>query len=100
MPGKYIFFRKFVEIIAINAHIYALLKNYWRIINMTNDPIVNEVRKIRLENAKKFKFDIRALVEDARQREKKTSRKIVSFCLDLVDKPHNKKIQPAGSARG
>jgi hypothetical protein len=45
---------------------------------MCEDPIVAEVRKHRQARAAKFKYDIRAMIEDARKREKKSGHKIVS----------------------
>ena len=45
---------------------------------MWEDPIVAEVRKHRLKRAAKFKYDIRAMVEDARKREKKSGHPIAS----------------------
>jgi hypothetical protein len=45
---------------------------------MWNDPIVAEVRKIRQKIAAKFKYDIRAIAEDARKRERKSGHPIVS----------------------
>jgi len=38
---------------------------------MREDPIVEEVRKRREENAARFEFDVRAVAEDARKRESK-----------------------------
>ena len=45
---------------------------------MWEDPIVAEVRKIREKLAAKFHYDIRAICEDARKREKKSGHPIVS----------------------
>jgi hypothetical protein len=45
---------------------------------MKDDPIVAEVRKWRQKNAAKFNYDIRAIAEDARKREKKSGHPIVS----------------------
>ena len=45
---------------------------------MRDDPIVAEVRKIRQKIAAKFNYDIRAMAEDARKREKKSGHPIVS----------------------
>ena len=45
---------------------------------MWEDPIVAEVRKHRQTRAAKFKYDIRAMVEDARKRERKSGHPIVS----------------------
>lgn len=40
------------------------------------DPIVEEVRKHRQENAAKFGYDVRAIAEDARKHEKAGSHRI------------------------
>jgi hypothetical protein len=45
---------------------------------MRNDPILEEVRKHRREQAERFQFDIRAIAEDARRREKKSGHKLVT----------------------
>jgi hypothetical protein len=47
---------------------------------MYKDPIVEEVRKYRDENARKFGYNIRAIAEDARKRERASGHKLVSFC--------------------
>jgi hypothetical protein len=46
---------------------------------MWKDEIVEEVRRIREENAAKFDHDIDAIVADARRRQQESGRKIVSF---------------------
>ena len=45
---------------------------------MRDDPIVAEVRKHRQMRAAKFKYDIRAMVQDARKRERKGWHPMVS----------------------
>jgi len=45
---------------------------------MREDPIVDEVRKRREENAKRFDFDVRAIAEDARKREQSSSHPLVT----------------------
>jgi len=45
---------------------------------MWDDPIVAEVRKHRQMRAAKFKYNIRAMIEDARKRERKSGHPIVS----------------------
>jgi hypothetical protein len=47
---------------------------------MYKDPIVEEVRKYRQENARRFGFSVRAIAEDARKRERTSGHKLVSFC--------------------
>ena len=41
------------------------------------DPIVEEVRRIRYERAAKFGFDMDAVAEDARTREKSSGRELL-----------------------
>ena len=48
---------------------------------MWKDPIVQEVRKIRETNAKKFNYNINDIVIDARKRQKASIRRIVSFAM-------------------
>lgn len=43
------------------------------------DPIVAEVRKIRDEHAKKFKYDLHAICEDIKQKEKNCKHPVVSL---------------------
>jgi hypothetical protein len=45
---------------------------------MWKDPIVAEVRKIREKIAAKFNYDINAICEDARKRERKSGHPIAS----------------------
>ena len=45
---------------------------------MRDDPIVAEVRKHREKRAAKFKYDIRAMIEDARKRQRKSGHPVVS----------------------
>jgi hypothetical protein len=46
---------------------------------MREDPIVEEVRRYREERAAKFGYDLRAIAEDARKRQRESGRKVVSF---------------------
>jgi hypothetical protein len=46
---------------------------------MWKDPIVEEVRKIRHEHAKRFNFDLRAIVDDLRKQQEHSGRKYVRF---------------------
>ena len=43
------------------------------------DPIVEEVRKVKEALAAKFNFDVRAILADARKREKRHGKRLVSF---------------------
>jgi len=46
---------------------------------MWKDPIVQEVRRVREAHAAQFGYDIRAIVEDARKRQKTSKHRVVSF---------------------
>ena len=48
---------------------------------MWKDEVVEEVRRIREENAAKFNYDLKAILDDARKRQKLSGRKAVSFEL-------------------
>jgi len=43
------------------------------------DPIVEEIRRIRHEHASKFHFDLDAIFEDLREKERKSGRNTVSL---------------------
>lgn len=43
------------------------------------DPIVEEVRKIRQEHASRFNFDLRAICEDLKEKQKKWGDRLVSL---------------------
>jgi len=46
---------------------------------MFTDPIVEEVRNARQRHAKRFDYDLKKIVEDLKEREKRADRRIVSF---------------------
>lgn len=46
---------------------------------MWKDPIVEEVRKIRHQHAKRFNYDLRAIVDDLRKQQEQSGRKYVKF---------------------
>jgi hypothetical protein len=46
---------------------------------MRDDPIVEEVRRVREEYAKQFDYDVRAMADDLRKREQQHSNRLVSF---------------------
>lgn len=46
---------------------------------MWNDPIVEEVRKVRDEHAKKFNYDLEAIAADLRKQQKAGKRKFVTL---------------------
>ena len=43
------------------------------------DPLIQEIRRIKEANAAKHGFNIRAMVEDMRRREKLSGRKVVTL---------------------
>lgn len=43
------------------------------------DTIVEEVRHAREKHAAKFRFDLKAIVDDAKRRQWQSGRKVVSF---------------------
>ena len=42
------------------------------------DPIVEEIRRIRQEHAARFNFDLDAIFEDLKEKERNSKRKVVS----------------------
>ena len=46
---------------------------------MQNDPVVDEVRRIRHAYAKRFGFDLRAMAADLRRKEQAHPERLVSF---------------------
>jgi hypothetical protein len=51
---------------------------------MWKDSIVEDVRKVREEHAAKFDFNLDAIYQDLKKREKKSGRKIVSLTKKLI----------------
>jgi len=51
---------------------------------MQKDPVVDEVRLIRHAYAKRFGFDLRAMVADLRRKEQEHPDRLVSFEPKLV----------------
>jgi hypothetical protein len=49
------------------------VKGPWR------DEIVEEIRRIRQEQAAQFNYDVRAIIEDARKRQQESDHEVVSF---------------------
>ncbi|MGL5098051.1 MAG: hypothetical protein ACRDD1_20895 [Planctomycetia bacterium] len=54
-----------------------------------NDPIVDEVRRIREEHAAEFDYDLRAIFEDVKRRQEESGLTFVSFAdeTDQVGPP-------------
>ena len=61
-----------------------------------NDPIVDEVRRIRDAHAAKFNYDPDAIFRDIKEQEMRSGRKYVSFA-DETAMP-NQTLQPTGAA--
>ena len=51
-----------------------------------NDPIVDEVRRVREAHAARFNYDLDAIFRDIKEQEKKSGRKFVSFAPPKVPK--------------
>jgi len=47
-----------------------------------NDPIVNEVRRVRDAHAARFNYDLDAIFKDLKEQEKRSGRNFVSFGAD------------------
>ncbi len=58
---------------------------------MSKDPIVEEVRQVREAHAKKFGYDLEAIVRDLKKHEQQTGCKVVSF-------PPKRLVQQKGTA--
>ena len=53
---------------------------------MFEDPIVEEIRRVRHAHAAQFNNDLDAIVEDLRRLERESGRKYVNFPPRLLDK--------------
>ena len=62
-----------------------------------NDPIVDEVRKVRDAHAARFNYDLDAIFRDLKEQEKRSGRNFVSF-PPLRAEP-NPALPPTGAAR-
>ena len=63
-----------------------------------NDPIVDEVRRIRDAHAARFNYDLDAIFRDIKEQEKKSGRKFVSFPPRKVEA--NQPVLPTPAAAG
>ena len=57
---------------------------------MLNDPIVEEVRRIRQEYAKKFNYDLDAIYRDIKKQEQRSGRKLVDLAAKKRRGPKKK----------
>jgi hypothetical protein len=46
---------------------------------MPKDPIVNEVRRVREDEAAKYGFDVKAILEASKKRQRRSRHRVVSF---------------------
>ena len=46
---------------------------------MARDPIVDEVRRVRQDQAAKHGFDVKAILAASKKRQRRSRRKVVSF---------------------
>lgn len=61
-----------------------------------NDPIVDEVRRVRDAHAARFNYDLDAIFQDIKEREKKSGLK---FVQGIARQPvPNQALQPTGAA--
>ena len=61
-----------------------------------NDPIVDEVRRVRDAHAARFNYDLDAIFEDIKKREKESG---LVFIQGVARQPApNKALQPTGAA--
>jgi hypothetical protein len=61
-----------------------------------NDPIVDEVRRVRDAHAARFNYDLDAIFQDIKEREKKSGLK---FIQGVARQPTpNQALQPTGAA--
>ena len=60
-----------------------------------NDEIVEEVRRVRDEYAKKFNYDISAICADIRRKQAKSDRKVVSFEQNVPENKESDTLQAA-----
>jgi hypothetical protein len=60
-----------------------------------NDPIVDEVRRIRDAQAAKFNYDPDAIFRDIKEQEKRSGRKYVSFADDTATRSQRVVAPPA-----
>jgi hypothetical protein len=61
-----------------------------------NDPIVDEIRRIRDEHAAQFNYDLDAIFRDLKERERKSGRKFVNG-IAYPEKPVQERQLPAAA---
>ena len=53
---------------------------------MKNDPIVDEIRRIRDAHAERFGYDLKAICADFRMKQKESGHQVVSFPPKRVER--------------
>ena len=69
-----------------------------------NDPIVDEVRRVRGEHAARFNYDLRAIFRDIKEQQKRSGLTFVSFAVEAsvvapvpqIGVEPNMTLQPTG----
>ena len=64
---------------------------------MQDDPIVNEVRKVREAYAARFNYDLEAIFEDLKRQERESGRTFVSFPPRRIGKVASSASPPRSS---
>ncbi|MEQ8210141.1 MAG: hypothetical protein RH917_09940 [Lacipirellulaceae bacterium] len=65
---------------------------------MYSDPVIDEIRKHRDEYAAKFNYDLKAMAEDIRRRQKESGRATVSREPKRVTHAAVGKTEPTGTS--
>jgi hypothetical protein len=60
---------------------------------MAPDPIIAEIRQAREALAARFNYDLHAMIQDARQRQAASGRRVVSFAPKPVRKTIHKELK-------
>ena len=63
-----------------------------------NDPIMDEVRRVRGEHAARFNYDLWAIFRDIKEQQKRSGLKFVSFADVTSGFEPNQTLQPTGPA--
>ena len=62
-----------------------------------NDPIVDEVRRVRGEHAARFNYDLWAIYRDIQEQQKRSGLTFVSFADEPGGVAPNQALQPTGA---
>ena len=63
-----------------------------------NDPIVDEVRRVRGEHAARFNYDLWAIFRDIKEQQKRSGLTFVSFADEPSGAAPSQPLQPTGAA--